>query len=76
MAEAPTNQAASMQTTFVNGAPTNLLADAVVAERHAESWRVKGQFYRNAGASDLAKKMFLAAAALQRVVAQLREDGE
>ena len=64
-----------MQTTLVHGAPTNMLADATVAERHAESWRIKAQFYRNAGATDLAKKMNLAAVALQRVVNQLRENG-
>ncbi len=74
MSSAPVNRAASVETTLVHGGAVNPGADAAVANRHAESWRIKGQFYRNTGGgAELATAMFQAAAALQRVVDQLRE---
>lgn len=74
MTSAPANNTASMETHLVHGGATNLLADATVAERHAESWRIKGQYYRNiGGGEELAKTILKAAAALQRVADQLLE---
>jgi hypothetical protein len=74
MTSVPTDRTASVQTTFAHGSTASPAADAVIAERHAEAWRIKAADYRNlGGGAELAAKMSLAATALQRAADELRK---